>query len=109
MRFRHAQDAPSRPDRLTAKLPCNSEYGAESRIVLGLLNSLGWMVFPFLMNAGAFDAEAGFFTVMRIFGTFSWMLTAVGVVMLALAASGLRRRVQALESIMAGSQADRVA
>jgi len=77
--------------------------------LLGLLNGLFWALFPFLQSGGLVEPGSGFFMVMRLLGSFSWIVTAVGVLLLALAASGLRRQNQALESIMAGSQTDRVA
>lgn len=76
---------------------------------LGLLNALGWMVIQFLQRSGSMDWGSGFFIGMRILGNLSWLLTAVGVLLLALAASGLRKRNLAMESIVAGSQTDRVA
>ncbi len=77
--------------------------------VLGLFNSLGWLVFQVMQRSGSVEWGAPFFTSMRILGTFSWVLTALGVLLLALSLAGLRRQNQALESIIAGSQNDRVA
>lgn len=77
--------------------------------IMGFINGLVWIVFPFLQGSGGWEPGGSFIMVLRVFGTFSWMVTAVGVLMVVFVAVGLRRQNQALESIMAGSQTDRVA
>ena len=77
--------------------------------VLGLLSSVGWMAVTIMQKTGTFNPAVSFFMAMRVLGTFGWLLTAVGVVLLAFAVAGLRKQNQALEGIMAGSQTDRVA
>ncbi len=77
--------------------------------ILGLFNTIGWMVYPYIERAAEWLPGSRFFLMMRLFGTFSWMLTAIGLLLVVFMAAGLRRRNQALESIVAGSQTDRLA
>ena len=77
--------------------------------ILRLLNSLVWTLFPLVQRSGGWVPESDLFMGMRIFGTFAWLVTAAGALLVVFTAVGLRRQNQALEAIVAGSQTDRVA
>lgn len=77
--------------------------------LLSVCNAAGWLVFQFVQQFSAPDWSMAFITLMRVVGTTSWMMTGVGVLLLALSAAGLRRQNQTLEAIMEGSRNDRVA
>lgn len=73
--------------------------------VLGLCNSSGWLIVPYLMNNGTIAPGEMAFLVLRLLSAISYLLTAVGLVLTVVVVVGMRRRNEELERIIEGSRA----
>lgn len=79
--------------------------GAVSRILSVLL--------PFWMSSANFNPGSSLFRVaypaVTIFGMMGWLMIGIGVLMLGFVLASMRRQMEALESIVAGSRTDGMA